>query len=108
MKTEDIKFISHETLLDKYIGKPGTPERDQYEFDLQLDVLGYMIRKTRKERNLTQEQLGKLIGVRKSEISKLERSARNMTISTVLKVFRAMKANIKFMVKLDDEELYVA
>ena len=108
MKTEDIKFISHESLLDKYIGKPGTAERDQYEFDLQLDVLGYMIRRTRKERQLTQEQLGDLVGVKKSEISKLERSARNMTISTVLKVFRALKANIKFIVNLDDEELDVA
>ena len=108
MKTEDIKFVSHESLLDKYIGNLGTPERDQYEFELQLDVLGYMIKKTRKERKLTQEQLGQLVGVRKSEISKLERSARNMTISTVIKVFRAMNANIKFMVNLDDEELYVA
>ena len=108
MKTEGIKLISHETLLDKYIGKPGTPERDQYEFDLQLDVLGYMIRKTRKERQLTQEQLGDLVGVKKSEISKLERSTRNMTISTVIKVFKALNANITFIVNLDDEELDVA
>jgi len=46
-----------------------------------------MIKKTRKERKLTQEQLGDLIGVKKSEISKLERNARNMSISTVLRVF---------------------
>jgi len=108
MKIEDIKFISHDTIKDKYLGKLGTPERDQYEFDLKLDILGDLIKKTRKERNLTQEQLGELIGVRKSEISKLERSARNMTIGTILKVFRALKANVKFIVKLDDEELYVA
>jgi len=108
MNTEDINFISHDTIKDKYIGKRGTPERDQYEFDLKLDILGDIIKKTRKERNLTQEQLGKLIGVRKSEISKLERSDRNMTISTVLKVFRALKANIKFMVNLDDEEFNLA
>ncbi|MCK4749480.1 MAG: helix-turn-helix transcriptional regulator [Bacteroidales bacterium] len=101
-------FKSFESIKDEFLGKTGTPERDQYEFDLQLDILGYMIKKTRKERNLTQKQLGELVGVEKSEISKLERSTRNMTISTVLKVFRAMKANIKFMVNLDDEELYVA
>ena len=104
----DISFESFESIKDKYLGKLGTPERDQYEFDLQLDILGDLIKKTRKERNLTQEQLGELIGVRKSEISKLERSARNMTIGTILKVFGALKANVKFIVKLDDDELYVA
>lgn len=93
-------FVSHESLLEKYIGKPGTPDRDQYDFDLQLDILGDMIKMTRKKRQLTQEQLGDLLGVKKSEISKLERNARNMTISTVLKVFRAMKANVRFVINI--------
>ncbi len=100
-----MEFFTHEEIIDELIGKPGTPDRDQYEFDLQLDILGDIIRKTRKERKLTQEQLGDLVGVKKSEISKLERNARNMTIGTVLKVFRAMKANVKFYIDLDGEEL---
>ena len=108
METNDIKFKSFDKLKDKYIGEIGTPERDQYEFDLKLDILGEMIKKARKERNLTQEQLGKLIGVKKSEISKLERNARNMTISTVLKIFKALKANVKFVVELENNELNIA
>ncbi|MCK5136481.1 MAG: helix-turn-helix transcriptional regulator [Bacteroidales bacterium] len=107
MKPNDIQFKSFENIKDKYLGEIGTVERDQYEFELRLDILGEIIKQTRKERNLTQEQLGKLVGVKKSEISKLERNARNMTIGTVLKVFRAMRANVKFMVKLDDNELIV-
>ncbi len=107
MKPDDIQFKSFEIIKDKYLGEIGTVSRDQYEFELRLDILGEIIKQTRKERNLTQEQLGKLVGVKKSEISKLERNARNMTISTVLKVFRAMKANVKFMIKLDDNELIV-
>ncbi len=108
MKTDNVQFKKLDNIKDKYLGKIGTEERDQYEFELKLDILGEMIKQTRKERNLTQEQLGELVGVKKSEISKLEKNARNMTISTVLKVFRAMKANVKFMVKLDDNELNVA
>jgi DNA-binding XRE family transcriptional regulator len=108
MKTDNIKFKSFEEIKDKYIGKVGTPERDQYEFDLKLDILGEIIRKTRKNRNLTQEQLGNLVGVKKSEISKLERNARNMTIGTVLKIFKALKANVKLVVEMEDKEFNIA
>ena len=66
-----------------------------------------MIKQTRKERNLTQEQPGELVGVNKSEISKLERNTRNMTISTILKIFKAMKANVKFVVELENKELNI-
>ena len=87
MEINEMKFHSFDKLKDKYIGEPGIDKRDQYEFELKLDILGEMIKKTRKERKLTQEQLGDLIGVKKSEISKFERNARNMSISTVLRVF---------------------
>ncbi|MBE9468456.1 MAG: helix-turn-helix transcriptional regulator [Bacteroidetes bacterium] len=108
MGTKDIKFKSFDKLKDKYIGELGTDEREQYEFDLKLDILGEMIKKARKERNLTQEQLGELVGVKKSEISKLERNARNMTISTVLRIFKTLKANVKFIVELENIELNIA
>ena len=108
METKNIKFKNFDSLKDKYLGKIGTTERDQYEFELKLDILGEMIKRARKERNLTQEQLGELVGVKKSEISKLERNARNMTISTVMKVFKAMKANVKFVVELESIELNIA
>ncbi len=102
METEKIKFHSFDKLKDKYIGEIGTESREQYEFELQLDVLGEIIKRTRKERNLTQEQLGNLVGVKKSEISKLERNARNMTISTILRIFKALKANVNFKIELEN------
>lgn len=95
-------------IKDKYIGKVGTPEREQYEFDLKLELLGEMIKKTRLERHLTQEELGKLIGVQKAQISKLERNASNVTIETVLRVFKALQANVKFKIELSDDDLNLA
>ena len=89
---------------DKFIGKPGSPEREKYEVELRLDVLGDLIRKTRKDRNLTQEELGKLIGVQKAQISKLERNASNMRIETIIRIFDALKAHVKFRVELDNRE----
>jgi HTH-type transcriptional regulator / antitoxin HipB len=100
-----MKMMTLDEVKDKHIGKVGTPERDKYEIDLQMDVLGEMIKTVRKERKLTQEQLGELIGVQKSQISKLERNMKNVTLETILKVFNALKANIKLSVHLKDSDL---
>lgn len=73
-----------------------------------MDLLGRMIRTARLERKLTQEQLGELIGVQKSQISKLESSANSATIDTIIKVFKALKAEIHFNIKLEKEYLQIA
>jgi len=107
-KDKKMKMMTLDQLKDRDIGKIGTPERDQYEFELKMEVLGDMIKLVRKERHLTQEQLGQLIGVQKSQISKLERNTKNVTIETILKVFNALKANVKFSVQLDQSDLNIA
>ena len=89
-------------------GKTGTKERDQYEYELNMDVLSHMIKKVRQERNLTQEQLGKLVGVQKAQISKLESSANSARIDTVLKVFKALKADIHFNATLENRLLQLS
>lgn len=70
-----------------------------------MDVLGKMIKSARQERHLTQEELGKLIGIQKAQISKLESSANSATIDTIIKVFKALKAEISFNVRLEDNFL---
>lgn len=105
MAKTQMKSYSLTEMKDKYIGKKGTVSRDKYEFELRMDVLGHMIKKARQERNLTQEQLGKLVGVQKAQISKLESSTNSATIDTILKVFKALKADIHFNVKLENQRL---
>ena len=100
-----MKTYSLAEMKEKYIGKVGTKDRDKYEYELNMDVLSHMIKKARQERNLTQEQLGKLIGVQKAQISKLESSANSATIDTVLKVFKALKADIHFNVTIEKKQL---
>ncbi len=36
---------------DKYIGKIGTAERDEYDYELRMELLGRMIKAIRKEKN---------------------------------------------------------
>ncbi len=67
---------------DQLIGKVGTLHRDNFEYELQADLIGKVIKETRKQRNLTQEELGKLVGVQKAQISRLESNAINVTIAT--------------------------
>lgn len=95
-----MKQYTLEEVEDKLIGLKGTPERDQYEFELKLELIGDMIKMTRKKRKLTQEALGNLIGVKKAQISRLERNTGNVTVETILRVFHALEAQVNFNVVL--------
>jgi DNA-binding XRE family transcriptional regulator len=103
-----MKSFSLAEMKDKYVGKNGTKNRDNYEYELNMELLSYMIKKARQERNLTQEQLGKLVGVQKAQISKLENGANSATIDTLLKVFKALKADIHFNITLENRQLQVS
>ena len=94
MKTYKLKDVEN-----KLIGKIGTSDRDDYELRLKLMQFGQLIKEVRKEKGLTQDQLGEAIGVTKSQISKLENGTSNMTIGTIFKIFDAMKSEVLFEVK---------
>lgn len=95
-----MRLVSIDEMTNKYLGKRGKPERELFEAEFQMIMLGEMIKQARKKRKLTQTQLGKLVGVQKAQISKLENSTNSATIGTVYKIFTALKADIRFSVKL--------
>ncbi len=96
-----MKKYTLEELTDKNVGENGSPEREQFEFELKLDILGDMIKKVRKERQLTQEQLGVLVGVQKAQISKIENNTKDVRLSTIMKVFNGLKARVKMTIDFD-------
>lgn len=108
MAKKTIKSYSLNEMKDRYVGKPGTSERDEYEYELKMELLGKMIKTARQERNLTQEQLGELVGVQKAQISKLESSSNSATIDTIIKVFKALKADINFNVTIEKQKIRLA
>ena len=89
---KDNKFYTLGEIEDKYIGKKGTPKRDKYEVDLQTDVhshfIGEAIKQARLSKNMTQEELGSLIGVQRAQISRIEsgRIFKAMGISAKLEI----------------------
>lgn len=100
-----MKTHSLDELTDKYIGKIGTPKRDEFENELRLDLLGQAIKQARQERNLTQEELGELVGVKKAQISKIENSATDARFTTILKVFKALGVKVNFNIELNNQTI---
>ena len=105
MEANKFKTVSLDTMIDKHIGKRGSEKREVFENELRLDLLGEAIKQARKEQHLTQEQLGKLVGVQKAQISKIENSVKNARFETILKVFEALGAKVHFNVELNKDTI---
>ena len=83
-KNENITTFSE--LLDKKYGKKGSEERNEYELKSKAFRLGVMIKEARKEAHLTQEQLAERANTKKSYISRIERDASDIRLSTLMRI----------------------
>lgn len=89
----NMKTYAFDEVKDELLGKVGTPERDEHDRKVAEAVnafrLGEVVRERRLDQNLTQEELGRRMGVKKSQISKLERGD-DMSLRSMRRVFRAL------------------
>jgi HTH-type transcriptional regulator / antitoxin HipB len=108
MENNKLKMFTLDEIKNEFIGEKGTEKRNLYEQELQLEILGDLIKKVRLERNLTQQDLGNLIGVQRAQISKLENNTTNVTMDTILRVFGALKAKVSFNVELQNNKIFIA
>ena len=88
-----MKLYTLDEVLDESIGKKGTPARDEFdrkvEDALHAYRIGEAIKNERLKQNLTQEELGERIGVKKAQISRMERGY-SISIPTMSRVFKAL------------------
>ena len=105
METDKFRTVSLDEMIDKHIGKRGTEKREAFENELRIDLLGQAVKQARLEQNLTQEQLGELVGVQKAQISKIENSMKNARFETIMKVFEALGAKVHFNVEINHQKL---
>ena len=102
-KIGNTTYYTLDEVNDKQIGPVGTPRRDEFEqrVDDVLDeyYLGQSIKDAREARHLTQEELGRLVGVQKSQISRIERG-HSISFSTIKKVFRALNMKVSLQTEL--------
>lgn len=89
-----MNFTPADDMKDEIWGPVGTPERDAMEAQLKEDIQAYFvgeaIKKARIKQNLTQEELGERVGVKRSQICKLESGKSSITLSTMSRVFQAL------------------
>jgi len=105
---DDLEIFTLEEVKDEILGPVGTPRRDAFEEELRLDILSHSMKKARLERNLTQAELGELVGVQKAQISKLENGLTDARFDTILKVFKALNVKLTFSVEMLGEDFKVA
>jgi len=87
--TEDIKMkniTDFEDILKNSYGEKGTPSRDKYDTDSLSFRLGVMLKEARNEVKITQDELAKKTGTKKSYISRIERGQSDIQISTYHKL----------------------
>ncbi len=103
--SEETKDIKHyKQVNEEFSGYGKPPEIDVFESTLDKKSMGALLKTLRKHKNLTQEQLGKLIGVKKAEISKLERGDRNLTIGSLIQLLDALLVTTKLKIEVSDNK----
>jgi len=75
-----------EDILKDSYGEKGTPARDKYDADSLSFRLGVMLKEARNEAKITQDELAKKTGTKKSYISRIERGQSDIQISTYRKL----------------------
>lgn len=102
-----MKFYKESEATNIVIGAKGPPARMAYDAEVEGFLIGEAIRQARQSKNLTQEQLGEMIGgVKKAQISKIE-NGHNITFRTITRLFKAMEINVSLdMGSIDRVALY--
>ena len=83
----DLKNIkTFDELLDSKYGEMGSPKRDQFHENAKKYIIGEMIREARRQAKLTQAELAKRTGTKKSYISRIENGKSDIQLSTFFKI----------------------
>ncbi len=70
-------------LIDKHIGKDGTPARKEFDNNVRDLLIGYQLKDARIKLDLTQEELAERVNKKRSYISRVENDCGNITIKSL-------------------------
>ena len=86
MPTISDKLVDLDDFIDNQYGARGTATRETFEEGYEAFKLGAMLQEMRKENNMTQEQLAAKCGTTKTYISRIENTASNIRLSTLMRI----------------------
>jgi ribosome-binding protein aMBF1 (putative translation factor) len=79
-------IITFEEHLEREYGKIGTKTRTDFDIKAKAFAIGEIIKDERKQAKMTQEELAKRTGTRKSFISRIENGHSDIQLSTLYKL----------------------
>ena len=79
-------ITTFEEHLEKQYGKIGTKKRTDFEIKAKAFAIGEIIKDERKLAKMTQEELARKTGTRKSFISRIENGHSDIQLSTLYKL----------------------
>jgi HTH-type transcriptional regulator/antitoxin HipB len=79
-------IITFDEHLDQRYGRIGTKKRTEFEIKAKAFAIGEILRDARKEAQMTQEELAKKTGTRKSFISRIENGHSDIQLSTLYRL----------------------
>ena len=83
---KDKDITSFDEHLDRKYGKVGTKSRTEFDIKAKAFAIGEIIKDERKQAKLTQEELAKRTGTKKSFISRIENGHSDIQLSTLYKL----------------------
>jgi len=83
---KDKNITTFEEHLEREYGKIGTKTRTDFDIKAKAFAIGEIIKDERKHANMTQEELAKRTGTRKSFISRIENGHSDIQLSTLYKL----------------------
>jgi ribosome-binding protein aMBF1 (putative translation factor) len=86
LKTEESNVKSWTQIKDDVYGKQDSSGRDELDRDIEALKIGLLIRQAREARNMTQEELSKAIGKKRSYISRVENDGSNLNLKTLYEI----------------------
>lgn len=97
-----MKLHTLDEMTDKFIGPVGTPKRDDFERRLADELHAYQvgkaIKQARESQQLTQAELGKKMGVQKSQVCRIE-SGKSITLASMMRAFHALGVQVSLDMK---------
>lgn len=96
-----MKTMKAEDILTKRFGKPGTEEREKFREEAYSYYFGEIIKSRRKELQLNQEQLAKMVGKKRSYISRME-NGEDIRLSNLILVAKALNLSLQLISEDDN------
>ena len=101
LKTEESNVKSWDQIKDDVYGKQGSPRRDELNHDIEALKIGLLIRQAREARNMTQEELSKAIGKKRSYISRVENDGSNINLKTLYEIVeKGLGGKVEIAIKI--------